>query len=70
MTACSRCGVSAWHPDARSCSLVDCELRAPILLPETRGNPAAAMGSATSGPLPAVPPAAEPVHSHNEELAA
>lgn len=33
MIACSRCGVSAWHPEARMCLLTDCELRAPQVLP-------------------------------------
>lgn len=28
MSTCQRCGVSAWHPEVRSCTATDCELRA------------------------------------------
>lgn len=27
MRRCARCGVSGWHPEARSCAAQDCELR-------------------------------------------
>ena len=37
MSTCSRCGISAWHPEARSCVLPACELRAAITLPPAAG---------------------------------
>lgn len=35
MSTCNRCGVSAWHPEARLCTVADCELRQPADLAET-----------------------------------
>ena len=45
MTARSRCGVGAWHPEARTRLAVDCELRVPQALP------AAVVPKAISRPL-------------------
>lgn len=42
---CQRCAISSWHPEARSCTATDCELRA---------HPALETGAA------ATPPAAAP----------
>lgn len=30
MSTCGRCGISAWHPEARTCTAPDCELRRPV----------------------------------------
>ncbi len=39
MSTCSRCGVGAWHPEARMCLATDCELRAPQVLPVATDTP-------------------------------
>lgn len=75
MSCCSRCGVSDWHPEARLCTLADCELRPPVnLSQELRGRAGPEAGAAASSCFPpaATPPAA-PVVSldhHAQELAA
>lgn len=33
MSACERCGISAWHPEAHSCTFPDCAIRRAKLLP-------------------------------------
>lgn len=49
MTACSRCGVSAWHPEARLCLATDCKLRAPQHLHLARTHPPSAACGTTGG---------------------
>lgn len=43
MTACNRCGASAWHPEVRACTATNCELRG--------RTPAKAGVAATGAPL-------------------
>lgn len=33
MSTCDRCGISAWHPDAASCTHTDCAIRRAQALP-------------------------------------
>jgi hypothetical protein len=33
MSACDRCGISAWHPEAFACTQTDCALRRAQVLP-------------------------------------
>lgn len=54
MTACNRCGASAWHPEVRACTSTNCELR---------GQPAPKT-DATAGASPS-PPAAAPVPAND-----
>lgn len=54
MTACNRCGASAWHPEVRACTSTNCELR---------GQPAP-KADAAAGASP-LPPAAAPVPAND-----
>ncbi len=33
MSVCTRCGITAWHPEAFACTATDCEIRLPTPLP-------------------------------------
>lgn len=45
MSVCNRCGVSAWHPEVRSCPFTDCELRAAQLVPAANVDALATIGT-------------------------
>lgn len=53
MSTC-RCGCSAWHPEARTCTLPDCELRARIHDLPGYGQRESAPGPAATGIPPLV----------------
>lgn len=50
MTTCTRCAISEWHPEARTCSFGDCPFRAE--LPATGGAPAGRTGGREAGHVP------------------
>lgn len=58
MTACNRCGASAWHPEVRSCTATNCELR---------GHGAPKTGATTHGvaSLTPAPTAVAPVPAND-----
>ena len=37
MSTCNACGISAWHPEARTCVMPDCALRQPTQLTPSAG---------------------------------
>ncbi len=57
MSTCSRCGISAWHPEARTCTIADCDLLATRVTQLTTAPPAADAFQAPGRSLAASAPA-------------
>lgn len=59
MTACNRCGASAWHPEVRSCLNINCELRG------HRAPKAGATAPGVTSLAPAAPHVVAPVPAND-----
>jgi len=53
MSACTRCGITAWHPEAFACTATDCEIRLPTPLP-VAADPNTSSRPLVGGPAPRV----------------
>lgn len=53
MTTCTRCAISDWHPEARTCQVRDCELRQPPTLSHAAAIPSLGGRPLTGGGSPA-----------------